>query len=482
MIAAQRTPATRRSAQRLTYRQTIALVTIFGALLRVVLIGRQPLWRDEAFTALAAQRSMGDMLNVVAHDSAPPLHYVIQNVVTHLLGPQPWALRLVSLLAGAALIPVVAALGRRAGGDEAGLWAGVICAIAPPMLLSSLDARMYAVATLAVTLAALTLWRFVEQPRAHRLLTYAGVAALGLQTDYFVAVALAALLTACVWHLGAPRAVVAGVIAADIVAVAALLPWLLYAQAQFHHAQTGFWVKPLSLVSLGGTALQFFTGPPALTGSGWDRPLHLAQAGAVIAGATALGAGLRARVANSGRGYLLAGGLGAPVLLALVSLWHPILDARYASIGWALILVIGGLGVRALTRWRRLVLAALACSAVTLAALPTHPDTAAVVAYLDTYPQTPVASSASQYLLLQYYGTPQLRQRVHVVAHTVPWFWGTAVFPAGAVVPTFTDLAATSSFFEVDDLGAPPPRVPDGFHMTTQRCLMTTCIASVVRN
>src|SRR6516164_3364335 len=79
-------------------------ITVVGFLARVVLLGRQALWRDEAFTELTSRRSWLDMLDVIRHDSAPPLSYVLTHLATS-ISTDSWALRLPAALAGTAAIP-----------------------------------------------------------------------------------------------------------------------------------------------------------------------------------------------------------------------------------------------------------------------------------------------------------------------------------------------------------------------------------------
>ena len=59
------------------YAGKIWLITGAGLVARLALVAYQPLWRDEAFTALAVQRPLGAMLDVVRNDSAPPLFYLV---------------------------------------------------------------------------------------------------------------------------------------------------------------------------------------------------------------------------------------------------------------------------------------------------------------------------------------------------------------------------------------------------------------------
>ena len=62
------------------YAGKVSLITGVGLIARLALLGYQPLWRDEAFTALAVQRPLGSMIDVVRNDSAPPLFYLIERL------------------------------------------------------------------------------------------------------------------------------------------------------------------------------------------------------------------------------------------------------------------------------------------------------------------------------------------------------------------------------------------------------------------
>ena len=158
-----------------TYGQALTLITAAGAALRVLLAARQGLGFDEDFTAVAVSHSLGDTLRIVSRDSAPPLFYVLENAAAS-VGAAPWNLRLVPIVAGIALIPLLAILGRRVAGDGAGLWAAAFTAFLPAALFTSTNARMYGLAGTLVVAAALLLWRSLERPGALRWAAF-GVAA-----------------------------------------------------------------------------------------------------------------------------------------------------------------------------------------------------------------------------------------------------------------------------------------------------------------
>jgi hypothetical protein len=88
-------------AVRSTYATRIGLITGVALVARVLFLDHQPLWRDEAFTSIVVQMPIGQMLDAVRMDSAPPLSYLLQHFIAP-LWPGPAGLRLLSVGAGAA--------------------------------------------------------------------------------------------------------------------------------------------------------------------------------------------------------------------------------------------------------------------------------------------------------------------------------------------------------------------------------------------
>jgi mannosyltransferase len=468
------------------YAGRIGLITAGGLLARVALLGYQPLWRDEAFTALAVQRPLGSMITVIRNDSAPPLFYLLERIVA-VISTSPAALRVVPVLAGAATIPIVAALGRRVAGDAGGVWAAVVGAVAPALIVSSLDARMYMLATVLVLASLLCLVRALDRPSPARWALYAGVSILAVYTVYFALFALLAQVIAVAVLLGRRRLRIAILVAGlGAATLASLTPWILVARSQLSHGAGAFWVPKLSLVSLSGGLVQFFIGPPInswVTGYAALRTLEVAS---VAAGVLALGALVinRHRLERPGAQTAsllgMSGGIAVAAMI-LVSLWHPLEDGRYLSTAWAPLFPLIGAGLATLP-WRKVSFAAVAVTAAVAAATVmtiTNPDTAAATADLERSagPHDVIAAYPSEYLLVLYYGDTSIDRRTRSMASTVPWFWGTAVYPRGAVL-TALPMASVgaSNVWYVYEPGDPPPPDAIGYTAHDTRCWTGVCV------
>jgi hypothetical protein len=468
----------------LTFGRSLALITAAGALVRLVLAARQQVGFDEDFTLVAVQRPFGDMLDTVGRDSSAPLFYVLEWLATR-FGSVPWNLRLVPLAAGVALIPLLAAVGRRVAGDRAGLWTAAFVAALPATLQSSTNARMYGLAGALMVAAALLLWRALERPAGRRWIAFALVAAAAIWTNYFSVLALGGLVLAGAW-LRPPRRVYGLACLACAISIASILPWLLFASAQLSHAGQGFWVDPLSPASLAGTAGQLFAGPQVQDGLAWHQALFALQVVAAVAGWLALAAAAwvwRRLSPESQRAAifcLLA--CSSVAALVVVSLWRPLLEARYAGVMWLPLLALAGTGLSRLPRpVAGALLAAVAVPSLALSLTLTNPGTAELLPQVEARvgEHDLVDVDPNHYLLVLGQGSPQLRSRLHIVAEaSPPWYFGIAAYPANAVIHSIpADVVAGGGLvFFIGDRGANPVVLPPGYVRQDQSCEAGTCL------
>jgi 4-amino-4-deoxy-L-arabinose transferase-like glycosyltransferase len=480
---------------RLSYGRALALITAIGAALRFAFIARQSLGYDEDFSAVAVHQSFGRMIEIVSRDSAPPLFYLLERAVAAAAdflglasfgGPGgPVALRLVPVLAGIAVIPLLAALARHVGGDAAGLWTALFAALAPTTVMLSGFARMYGLAAALTVAAALLLWRAVEKPSPARWAAYAAAGAAAVWTDYFAAVALAGIVAASLW-LRPGRRTSGIALASTSLAVASIVPWLVVARAQFEHASQGFWVPPLSPTMVGGTIAQLFMGPPVDGPLPFETVLVALQVIAVLAGFAALGSAVFTwrRLNADGRRtavFCLTASSGV-ALLAAVSLWRPLLDARYAGVMWLPLFALAGAGLAAMPRRvAGLLVAAVAVPALALSVATTHPETSSFVPGLDAEVgrNDVVAAAWNHYLILLDEAGPGVQARLHVLAiDDPPWYVGTSAYPAGAVIHEVPAdvIASHGRVFWIADPGVSPPALPAGYHATENRCAVLVCL------
>src|SRR5215212_9887225 len=153
---------------------TVALLTAVGVALRVAL-ARQSLFADELATHyVVIGRSLSGTVAIVHTDVeiTPPLYFALTWLATR-LGDTGVLLRAPSLVAGAAAIPLVCALGLRTVGRRAALVATALTAFSPFMAYYSSEARGYALMVALVLLSTLALLAAIDGGRGWWWVAYA---------------------------------------------------------------------------------------------------------------------------------------------------------------------------------------------------------------------------------------------------------------------------------------------------------------------
>ena len=330
----------------------LALVLVAGAVVRFATLDAQSLWYDEAVTAQLLRMDLGAMLGAIpASESTPPLYYALAWLWTQVCGTGEVGLRSLSALCGTATIGVAWALGRRLGGEWAGLAAAALVACNPMLVWFGQEARAYALLTLLAALSALLWLRALEEPRrAGRLVAWGAVAALALATHYY---AIFLVGPQGLW-LALRTAGLRERAAALVLPVAAGLALAPLALDQRANAGAAFIGDSALATRLAQVPKQFLVG--------YDAPLEplmiVLTALAVAVGVAGLAA-LRGRPANGSSracneiallGGLAAAALALPVLAAVAGEDH--LITRNIVGALALVCVLVGTGLAAVATAR----------------------------------------------------------------------------------------------------------------------------------
>jgi len=134
----------------------LAVITLLGGLNRIMLAVERPLWYDEAFSVSNSQTtSYADLLRWRSEDpNQPPLSFLVMKGSAAVLGTwDPWAVRLIPVIAGVLCIPSAFFLGKAVASPKLGLWAAAFAAVDPLLVNQSAQARMFSYLCLGVVLA-----------------------------------------------------------------------------------------------------------------------------------------------------------------------------------------------------------------------------------------------------------------------------------------------------------------------------------------
>jgi len=117
-------------------------------------VGGKPLYEDEAVAGLISMRPLDEVLETVMVDrGGAPLHFVLTHGV-FALDTSAEALRWLSVVCAVAAVPLCFDLGRRLGGQAAGLVAAAVAASSTALAVYGSFGRMYALYVLVAALAA----------------------------------------------------------------------------------------------------------------------------------------------------------------------------------------------------------------------------------------------------------------------------------------------------------------------------------------
>lgn len=202
----------------------IAGIVLVGALLRISQFD-QSLFADEMWSYVGATKpSFGGMLDFVRSDEeiTPPLFTALAWISAKLADPTSMV-RLPSLLAGIALIPLIYALGLRTLGRGVGLTAATLAALSPFLAWYSIEVRAYSLAIALVAASTLCLLIALEGNRTRWWVAFAALSCAAMYTHYTAAYPLLAQLAWVLWfHREARRQV----LVSNVAAAVAFIPWV----------------------------------------------------------------------------------------------------------------------------------------------------------------------------------------------------------------------------------------------------------------
>lgn len=284
---------------------------------RLIGIARENFWYDETFTAwISGRLNWADMWQAIKGDTHPPVWYLLERIISDVVGQSELTLRLPAAIFGAAAVVVLYFIAREIFPRRVAQAAALLACFMPAALYYSQDARMYPMLAFFVLLACLGAIK-----ENWILLTAGSIGAVYSQNlgIFYVGVLYLIML----WR--APRSdhkrALIGVIIALLITVFAWQFWGSQALKQAQDISDGFWLQPLTL---GG-----FLWPVASMTMGWRAGdafiLHI-YAAALLAALAALGLIWRNRYLVSNRLFIpLAVCFLPPIALAVVSVvWRSV--------------------------------------------------------------------------------------------------------------------------------------------------------------
>lgn len=225
----------------------VSALTLLAATLHVIGQSHRPLWLDEAASYWTSQARAVDLLRGVGTDGTPPLYFLILRMTLAVFGDREFVLRVPSILAMTATVPLLYATVRRIATSRAALIAAALAALSPLGHYYAVEARNYALLQLETALILYSLVRLILAPNERRWwVLLAATETLQLGTHIYAIFLLPMTIVTCLLagERGRRLALAGQATAASVVAMLLCLPWigLSVAGAQ---AGVGDWIATL---------------------------------------------------------------------------------------------------------------------------------------------------------------------------------------------------------------------------------------------
>jgi hypothetical protein len=336
----------------------LAAMMLIAAGLR--LLASRSLWLDEATSWFETQLPYDRMIEVLRDtDVHPPGYFTVLWATVRAFGDSELALRLPSLVAATALVPMLYVAGKALYDRATGLVAAGFAVVAPIVVWYSQEARMYAQLMLLAAIAVWAIYQALETGRFRYWLVYALAGAALAWTQYFAFLPLItfeAAIAIVAWQrsrAGHPttRLVVGAVLAALLIAalVAPLIPFAHHQFAVNQEAGKGFDAPS----QVGGTENQVSLYAALTNGIwavfGYHSNATMLNLSALWPLLILLALMLLGRGRSLATMLLLAGVLVPTAMLTALALNQPFLfEVRYNLTAVPFLLL---LGARAVTTW-----------------------------------------------------------------------------------------------------------------------------------
>jgi mannosyltransferase len=258
----------------------LALILAGAAALRLHHLNAESVWLDEAFSISIAHTTLSNIVVETGRDVHPPLHYFLLLFWDRWLGGSTWISRLLSVACSLGTIAAAYAVTARLRSRGIALMAGALLAVSVFQVEFAQEARMYALLALLATLSLYGFIRLFDSASPRWFVFYAVATTLMVYTHAYAAFVLAGQAVTlgfeALLRRGRSTTVLTRWVLAQIVVLAAFLPWLAIFTWQFSSVQRSFWIAEPEwsglfgpfLTYTGSRTLLYAVGPLALAGAG----------------------------------------------------------------------------------------------------------------------------------------------------------------------------------------------------------------------
>ena len=334
-----------RRISRISPRAAVVTLTIVAAILRLLYLGKQSIWHDEALSIALTRTSWRDMLVTLAgHDALSP-YMVLLRLWTTCFGESETAARMPSVIFSVATLPPLYVLARRLAGTRVATVTSILFALNGFSIRYAQETRCYSLMALLSVGSWVFFLRCLDAPAVPNYLGYIATSVLGAYTHIFNTLSYPAQWIPIIrrrlritpqW----------GLIASIAIICALILPKGL--SVVFSDVGQDNWVPRLGLLGV----LGFFSMLSGSLVAAHGELLLLTIVHLAAAGSGALALIFRGQKSGDRRWFILLG-FAIPIgSVLIVSLVKPLLVARYLNEAFPFFLILCAVGIcRARPRW-----------------------------------------------------------------------------------------------------------------------------------
>jgi len=251
-----------------TFNSKIAAILILALFIRLLGIASRPIWYDEAFSILFAEKGLAAMLQGTlttfggsAAEEHPLGYYTLLWLWMKVFGESLAAIRLFSIIAGLVSVYLVYLIALEALSDtKAARLSMLFASLAPFQVHYAQEIRMYSFLAMWLLLATHAYQRGSKTRNWRWWLLFSISAALAQYTHSLAAFYLIALALLPIFRKDWQT--LRAIILAGIGALILYSPWLWQLPAQFSKIQNAYWVERPDISSLFTLLLVFITNTP----------------------------------------------------------------------------------------------------------------------------------------------------------------------------------------------------------------------------
>lgn len=168
--------------------------TGLATLTSLLFLGRKPFWLDEGYSFAAAHRSLSDLARLLTHDeNNMGLYYIALHFWLN-VGRSEAVVRLLSVFAAVATVPLLCALARRLYDSRTAMVVGLFAAADAMLVQYAQEARAYSLLVLTTTASTLLFVRLMDRPGARAAVGWVVVSASAVYVHYFAVLVIVAQL------------------------------------------------------------------------------------------------------------------------------------------------------------------------------------------------------------------------------------------------------------------------------------------------